>query len=89
MSVYQHFRQEEHEFIDQVLSWKTSVEKTYRVIVTDFLDPREQFIVQSLIGPFNDLQVEFNGGSEQCERKRAVIAPFYEVINADRFQLAV
>lgn len=41
MNIYQHFRPEEREFIDQVLNWKNIVENTYAPKLTDFLDPRE------------------------------------------------
>lgn len=88
MGIYQHYRKEEHTFIDQVLSWKDLVEKTYQPKLTDFLDPREQQIVASLIGTENDdLQIKFHGGGKYTERKRAFIAPFYEEVNEDAFQL--
>src|SRR5699024_2052796 len=90
MSIYQHFRKEEHPFIDQVLSWKEDVEKTYRYRLTDFLDPREQQIVESIIGPnHEDLQVVSFGGDETTERKRIIIAPFYEEITDDMFQITL
>src|SRR5690625_4714930 len=90
MGIYQHFRKEEHPFIDQVLSWKDVVEKTYQLKVTDFLDPREQQIVEGLIGTVNDdLQIKFHGGGKYSERKRAIIAPFYEELHAGTFQLTL
>lgn len=80
--VYQHFRKEEYTFIDQVLSWKTSVEKTYQQKRTDFLDPREQEIIESLIGQANEeLKLDLHGGGSYTERKRAIIAPYYEEID--------
>ena len=48
--VYQHFRPEEKEFIDQVIDWRINVEDTYAPKLTDFLDPRQQFILRSIIG---------------------------------------
>ncbi|MFD1067215.1 YlmH family RNA-binding protein [Oceanobacillus locisalsi] len=88
MEVYQHFRKEEQPFIDQVLSWKDQVERSYIPKLTDFLDPREQEIVQMLIGVNQDeLQVEAFGGSAYSERKRIVIAPVYETITEDMFQV--
>lgn len=90
MGIYQHFRKEEHPFIDQVLSWKDVVEKTYQLKVTDFLDPREQQIVEALVGTANDdLQITFHGGGKYSERKRAIIAPFYEELHVDTFQLTL
>lgn len=90
MDIYQHFRKEEHTFIDQVLSWKEEVERSYRRKLTDFLDPREQQIVDMLIGTdSDDLQVNQCGGGRYSERKRAVIAPFYEEITFDDHQLTL
>jgi len=90
MGIYQHFRKEEHPFIDQVMSWKDTVEKMYQLRLTDFLDPREQQIVESLIGTTSDdLQVKFHGGGKFTERNRAIIAPYYEVINKNTFQLTL
>lgn len=90
MSIYQHFRKHEHPFVDQVLSWKEQVERTYTPYLTDFLDPREQQIVQSLIGTKNDtVKFAFFGGDETVERKRAMIAPFYEEISNDDFEIVL
>lgn len=81
MDIYQHFREEEHQFIDQVLSWKEEVERTYQKKLTDFLNPREQQIVEMLVGTdSDDLKLEQFGGNFYSERKRAIIAPFYEEI---------
>lgn len=88
MSIYQHYRKYEHPFVDQVLSWKEQVERTYRYQLTDFLDPREQQIVRSVIGSTNEeIKYCFFGGHDNSERKRAIIAPFYEEINDDSFEL--
>lgn len=90
MGIYQHFRKEEHPFIDQVLSWKEDVERTYRYKLTDFLDPREQQIVESIVGTNDvDLKLASYGGHEHTERKRMIIAPFYEEITDEMFQISV
>lgn len=87
MSIYQHFRADEHTFIDQVLSWKDTVERTYQTKRSDFLDPREQMIVKSVIGTNTDtIHWEMDGGIESAERKRVVIHPFYEPIEKETFQ---
>lgn len=90
MDIYQHFRNEEAPFIDQVLSWKEQVERSYIPKLTDFLDPREQQIVETIIGTGNDeLQIEAFGGSPHTERNRMIIAPFYEEITEESFQLTL
>lgn len=90
MSVYEHFRKEEQPFIDQVLSWKEIVERTYEEKLTDFLDPRERKIVHMLIPTSDDaLQVKHDGGGKYTERTRVIIAPFYSLIQKDDFQLTL
>lgn len=90
MSIYQHYRPEEHSFIDQVLNWKEIVERTFERRITDFLNPREQVIISQLIGETNeDFQLAFFGGGKYTERKIAIIAPFYDEITEDDFQLTL
>lgn len=90
MNIYQHFRKDEHEFIDQVLSWKEQVERSFVSKLTDFLDPREQQILEMLISPnHDDLKLGLFGGGKENERKRAIIAPYYEELNEDTYQLCL
>ncbi|MFD1447028.1 YlmH family RNA-binding protein [Oceanobacillus profundus] len=90
MDIYQHFRKEEQPFIDQVLSWKERVEQTFQPKLTDFLDPREQQLVEMLVGLNNpELKLDKHGGGLNTERKRMVIAPFYEEIAEESFQLTL
>jgi len=90
MDLYQHFRKEEHPFIDQVLSWKEQVELVYEKKLSDFLDPREQDIIRSLIGTANDtIQLAFEGAHAHAERKRAILAPYYEEPQVEDFQIVV
>lgn len=87
MNIYQHFRSEEHDFIDQVLEWKEYVANSYSPKLTDFLDPREQQIVQTLIGTQSDVKVDFSGGLVSNERKRALIFPDYYTVKESDFQI--
>lgn len=87
MSIYQHFRPEEREFIDQVFSWIEYVDERYSPKLTDFLDPREQFIVQTVVNCQNLCRVSFWGGSEKNERKRALLYPDYFEPVPEDFQL--
>jgi len=76
--------------VDQVLSWKDQVERSYVPYITDFLDPREQQIVSSLIGTSNEtVNFDFYGGGEKTERKRAIIAPYYEEIHQQDFEVVL
>ena len=74
-SIYAHFHPDEHPFIDRLLERLQRISDTYTSFWTDFLDPRQQLIAQNLVNRQADLQVRFDGGHEQAERKRAWIAP--------------
>ncbi|RVT67174.1 RNA-binding protein [Niallia taxi] len=89
MSIYQHFRPEEKEFIDQVINWRQYVEDSYAPKLTDFLDPREQKIVNTIIGQNSDVKVAFAGGTNASERKRALLYPTYYEPTEDDFQLSI
>lgn len=89
MNIYQHFRPEEKGFIDQVLNWRSFVERTFTSKLTDFLDPREQHILKMVIGNHADLKVEFFGGSKNNERKRALLMPGYETAEQNDYQISL
>lgn len=89
MDIYQHFRKEEAPFIDKVISWKEQVEQRYVPKLTDFLDPREKKIIEMVIGNDSDIKIVAFGGSPHSERKRVIIAPYYEEIAEKDFQLTL
>lgn len=86
MDIYQHFRQEEAPFVDQVMSWKDEINRSFIPRLTDFLHPREQWIFQSIIGNDDTLQLAFFGAWEHAERKRAILAPYYEELGEESFE---
>lgn len=77
MEIYQHYRQDERPFIDQVFDWIDQVKSTYAYKLTDFLNPREQEIVTHLVNYAGEVNVSFFGGIERAERKRGLIYPDY------------
>lgn len=84
----QHFRLDEANFIDQVQDWIATASQQYRPVLTHFLNPREQYIVQTLVNRQPDLRVAFNGGYPLAEAKRALLYPdYYKPTTAD-FELA-
>jgi RNA-binding protein YlmH len=89
MNIYQHFRPEEREYIDQVLNWKDYVETQYTPKLTDFLDPREQHILKILIGEHGQVNYKLFGGSPDVERKRALIFPDYLTATEEEFQISL
>ncbi|MFJ7730531.1 RNA-binding protein [Lysinibacillus sp. NPDC097231] len=85
----QHFRKDEQPFIEQVVSLQREVEDRYAPKLTDFLDPRQRFIVTSIIGQYDTLKTVSAGLFDKAERQRMLIYPtYYEPVEED-FQLTV
>ncbi|MFJ8530615.1 RNA-binding protein [Bacillus sp. NPDC094106] len=89
MSIYEHFRPDEAVFVDKVLEWKQVAEEYHQVKLTDFLDPRQQQIVATVIGYQGDVALQFGGAAPKAERKRALIYPDYLELNEEEFQVEV
>ncbi|WPK12031.1 RNA-binding protein [Lysinibacillus louembei] len=85
----QHFRKDEQPFIEQVVGWQREVEDRYAPKLTDFLDPRQRFIVMSVVGQVDELQVKSAGVFDTAERERMMIAPSYFEAVAEDFQITI
>ncbi|MEI7026765.1 YlmH family RNA-binding protein [Paenibacillus sp. y28] len=75
-NLYAHFHPDERPFVDKASDWVQRA-ADHTVKVTDFLDPRQAFILESLVNREPDVNIRFDGGYEGAERKRAVIVPDY------------
>ncbi|CAM3574217.1 RNA-binding protein [Marinicrinis lubricantis] len=82
-----HFRPEERPFVDRVLEWLEKASDQHTVKLTDFLDPRQQQIVSSLVGKFPNVRLAMSGGYPDAERKRAMIGPDYLYVDDNEFSL--
>lgn len=71
-----HFHPDEHRFVDKATEWVERAEE-HAVKLTDFLDPRQAFILQTLVNRSSEVKVRWYGGHENAERKRALVAPDY------------
>ncbi|MDN7226029.1 RNA-binding protein [Planococcus sp. N064] len=87
-SLFQHFRKDEQPFIEQVTGWMIDVEDRYTPKLTDFLDPRQRFIVTSVVGS-SDIQVAASGLFEDAERQRVLLYPSYYEPQKEDFQITV
>lgn len=85
----QHFRKDEQPFIEQVAGWQREIEDRYAPKLTDFLDPRQRFIVASIIGQTEDIQTKAIGVFESAERQRMIIAPAYFEPKNEDFQITL
>lgn len=86
-NILPHFRPEEHPFVERSFDWIRQATQRSKVIITPFLDPREQFIIQSLVQRESDLVIEFDGGYDGAERCEARIAPEYFYLDDEPFPL--
>lgn len=88
-AVQQHFRLEEAPFIQQGQDWIFQASDGYQPILTPFLNPRQRYILQTLVNQAPDLQLQTFGGQAHAEMQRAIVAPdFYEMTPAD-FEIAL
>lgn len=86
-NIYQHFRVDEREFIDNVGDWLEQVEMQYAPFLTDFLDPRQAYILETLIRENSELRFSFNGGYQVAERVRCLIYPDYYEPTPEDFEV--
>lgn len=85
----QHFRKDEQPFIEKAVGWLNEVENRYAPKLTDFLDPRERFIVSSIAGQNGDFSVVEEGIFPSAERKRLYICPSYFIPTKEEFNITV
>lgn len=87
--IYGHFHQDEHHFVDKAWDWVERAAQQHAVKLTDFLDPRQAFILHSLVNRHPDVHCRLDGGYEAAERKRAIIAPDYRNLDSEDMAMAV
>jgi len=75
--LYQHYHPDEKPFIDKADEWLAKAAYDHQVKRTDFLDPRQAFILSGLANRYDNIQLRFDGGYAAAERRRALIMPDY------------
>ncbi len=86
--ILHHYRKEEVPFVEKVIDWANKASITHQTIRTDFIDPRQLIIIQSIINGYMDLKLFYDGGYVDAERVRVLIAPDYYIQQADDMGLA-
>jgi RNA-binding protein YlmH len=86
--LYAHFHPDEHRFVDKAAEWVGRAEQ-HTVKLTDFLDPRQAFILSALANRSMDIHIRFDGGHAQAERKRAFIAPDYRPLDKEDMAISL
>jgi RNA-binding protein YlmH len=87
--IYAHFRPEEKAFVDRAWEWVERAAERHEMRRTDFLDPRQAFILSALANRHPDCAIRLDGGSPGAERKRALIAPDYRSLDGEDMGIAV
>ena len=87
--VLQHFRKDEQPFIEQVGGWLRETQDRYAPKLTDFLDPRQQYIVKSIAGQNDEILTSEFGEFPDAERKRMLISPPYLVANDEDYNITM
>ncbi|KGE18095.1 RNA-binding protein [Paenibacillus wynnii] len=87
--VYGHFHPDERQFVDRAWEWVSHAGEYHEVKLTDFLDPRQGYILQSLVNRHPDVIVRWEGGDQDAERRRAIIAPDYRDLGDEDMQMKV
>ncbi|WP_225429667.1 YlmH family RNA-binding protein [Lentilactobacillus parafarraginis] len=76
-TISQHFRPDEVPFLESIDNLSGQVENEYRPILTGFLNPRQLFILESIINRHDGIRFSTFGGYEGAELKRAIVYPEY------------
>ncbi|KRF32149.1 RNA-binding protein [Paenibacillus sp. Soil787] len=87
--LYGHFHSDEHHFVDKAWDWVERAAEQHAVKLTDFLDPRQAFILTSLVNRHPDVHCRLDGGYSAAERRRALIAPDYRSLDGEDMAMAV
>ncbi|TQK74709.1 RNA-binding protein YlmH [Brevibacillus sp. AG162] len=89
MSIFDHFSKEERPFVERALEMLTQVERKQAMRLTDFVDPRQLMIIQSLSSQVRDVKVSPYGGYEGAERVRIIIHPEYLPVEPEDYRLTL
>ncbi|MFD2116208.1 RNA-binding protein [Paenibacillus yanchengensis] len=87
--LYDHFHADEKIYVDRVLDWLVQSSDQHKIILTEFLDPRQVQILLSLSNRYPDVQVKADGGFPAAERKRVLLAPEYIDVESESSELTV
>ncbi|EHJ52374.1 RNA-binding protein [Streptococcus macacae] len=87
-NIYQHFNIEEHDLIEKTYDIIKQVEDSYTHYVTDFINPRQVKVMQTIISQ-TDLQVYLSSDYIPSEYARLLIAPVYYELDIADFEISL
>lgn len=76
-NVSQHYRPDELPFLESIDSLSGRVENEYRPILTNFLNPRQLYILETIVNRYDGITFKTFGGFAEAEMKRAIAFPEY------------
>lgn len=88
MSLFEHFRPEEKPFIEKAIDWFEQVDRQHNYKRTDFLDPRQVYILRNLAAKFPQVTLSPFGGYPGAERCRVLIHQEYWQPEEEDFSLS-
>jgi RNA-binding protein YlmH len=86
---HEHFHPDERAFVDKASEWVERAAEWHELKRTDFLDPRQLFILTTLVNRQGDVALKLDGGYAEAERRRAILAPDYRPIEDEPAGIAV
>jgi RNA-binding protein YlmH len=83
-NVAQHFRKSETAFLDVAEGLIRQALDEYRPVLTNFLNPRQRYIIETLVNRQDDLKISHFGGYPNAENARSLIYPIYhDAVDSD------
>ncbi len=86
--IYAHFHPDERLFVDKAWEWVDKA-ANHEMKRTDFLDPRQAFILTSLANRRPEVCVRLDGGYAGAERRRAIVGPDYRSLDDEDIGIVV
>lgn len=87
--LYAHFHPDERAFVDRAWEWVERAAHHHDRRRTEFLDPRQASILQSLVNREPGAHIRLDGGYAAAERCRAIIAPDYRPLDEEPIGIVV
>jgi RNA-binding protein YlmH len=89
-AIYQHFRESERPFIDKASDWIARVSDSYSLVTTDFLNPRQVFILTTLVNREHagDIELYSSSAVAETEYVKVILAPSYYQLDVRDFDLS-
>lgn len=85
---YQHFRPDEHAFLDKIDDYVNQVEDTYLTLTTEFLNPRQVLLAKNVLSQ-RGLTYYISSDYYLTEYAKVIIAPDYYSLDQADFDMSL